>query len=288
MLASLTPSPHPTSEYPLINPILDYAPAHPAHSNLLCAVLHPTEPSCRTNFLSFWKREWVGSARFVAIFALLTQLLRYKKLLRDPETALFQFGMTIAQGATVISGSIGTAWAMTCFWQQYLPRNVLPRARYFLSGVLASIFILAVPTARRAELGLYVGKMSARSTWDILRRKRKVRRPPLGDLALLTVGMALLSALYEERPKALDRSTRSAFRWLVGARQGGVGAVTVGQQTGGGTDNSYFYAKEKLKGLSSIRPDEEDEEADEEEDTDSEEEEMRKAKNTKRKSRFGL
>jgi len=110
LLASLTPSPHPTSDFPIINPILDYAPAHPAHANLLCAVLHPTEPSCWKNFFTFWKKEWVGSARFVAIFAALAQLLSIKKVLKDPETALFKYGMAVLQGATVISGSIGTAW----------------------------------------------------------------------------------------------------------------------------------------------------------------------------------
>ena len=44
--------------------------------------------------------------------------------------------------------------AMTCFWQHYLPRTVLPQTRYFLSGVISSLFILAVPTSRRTDLGL--------------------------------------------------------------------------------------------------------------------------------------
>ncbi|KDN36128.1 hypothetical protein K437DRAFT_252544 [Tilletiaria anomala UBC 951] len=254
LLATLNPSLHPISEYSIINPILDYAPAHPGHTELLCAILHPTEPSCRKNFLQFFKQEWIASARFVAAFALLAQVFFFKKAIRDPEMAVFKFIMTVAQGATLISGSIGSAWAFTCVFQRYLPKTFLPRSRYFLNGALASIFTLAVPASRRTKLGLYLAKLSARSSWNILERRKTAKSVRNGEMILLAIGMSILSALYEERPKALGRSTRTAFRWLIGARQGGVGAVTVGQQTQGEVDNSYFYAKEKLKRLSSITP----------------------------------
>ncbi|KAN0066386.1 hypothetical protein ACQY0O_000480 [Thecaphora frezii] len=153
LLSALNPSHRPTTPYSLINPILDYAPAHPAHDQLLCAVLHPTEPSCWKNFFGFWLREWGASARFVAVFAALGQALAWKRLVKDPETLLFKYAKAVVQGATVISGSIGTAWALTCFFQKYLPHNVLPRSRYFLNGIISSIFILAVPRERRAQLG---------------------------------------------------------------------------------------------------------------------------------------
>ncbi|PWZ02976.1 hypothetical protein BCV70DRAFT_197218 [Testicularia cyperi] len=153
VLSALTPSKYPASKYPVINPVLDYAPVHPAHSRLLCSLLHPTQPSCSKNFLHFFASEWQASAKFVAAFTAVTQLLAYRRVLKDPETALFRFGLAVVQGATVISGSIGTAWGLTCFWQHYLPRTLLPRARYFLSGFLSSVFILAVPNARRAQLG---------------------------------------------------------------------------------------------------------------------------------------
>lgn len=128
--------------------------------------------------------------------------------------------------------------------------------------------------------------MSARSSWQIMKKRKVIKSPKNGDVALLALGLALLSALYEERPKALDKSTRTGFRWLIGSRQGGVGAVTVGQQTSGGTDNSYFYAKEKLKGLSSINP--QGRAQDDGEDTETEEEENEKAagKGLRRRARF--
>lgn len=217
VLSALTPSKYPTSAYPLVNPVLDYAPVHPAHSRLLCAVLHPTEPSCLRNFIAFFAKEWQASAKFVAAFTAATQLLAYKKVLKDPETALFRFGLAVIQGATVISGSIGTAWGLTCFFQHYLPRKLLPKARYFLNGFLSSVFILAVPAARRAQLGSYVTRQSLDSSYAILRRRKLIRPIPQGDTLLLAFGLAILSALYETQTKAnLDSTIARSIALLNG------------------------------------------------------------------------
>ncbi len=199
VLSALTPSKYPTTKYPLINPILDYAPAHPAHSRLLCAILHPTEPSCSKNFLGFFAREWKASAKFVALFTAVTQLLSYKKVLKDPETALFKFALAVVQGATVISGSIGTAWGLTCFFQHRLPRTFLPTARYFFNGFLSSVFVLAVPEARRAQLGSYVTRQSLDAAWGVGKRRGWWKRVRQGETVLLALGLATLTALYEVR-----------------------------------------------------------------------------------------
>lgn len=118
-LSALQPSPFPTSQYTSINPVLDFSPAHPAHTQLLCAILHPTEPSCKRNFLRFWASEWKASARFVSIFLAAVNVLKWRSWKRDPEGSLFTFAMSVIQGATVISGSIGSAWALTCALQHY-------------------------------------------------------------------------------------------------------------------------------------------------------------------------
>lgn len=216
VLSALTPSKYPTTKHPLINPVLDYAPAHPAHSRLLCAVLHPTEPSCSRNFVHFFLREWQASAKFVAAFTALTQLLSYKRVLKDPETALFKFALAVVQGATVISGSIGTAWGLTCFFQQYLPRTLLPTARYFFNGFLSSIFILAVPSARRAQLGSYVARQSLDAAYGVAKKRSYLKPVPHGDTLLLALGLATLTALYETRPKAVESSIRKSIWLLMG------------------------------------------------------------------------
>ncbi|GAC96640.1 hypothetical protein PHSY_004223 [Pseudozyma hubeiensis SY62] len=216
VLSALTPSKYPTTRYPLINPILDYAPAHPAHSRLLCAVLHPTQPSCSRNFLGFFASEWQASAKFVAVFTAITQLISYKKVLKDPETALFKFALAVVQGATVISGSIGTAWGLTCFFQHYLPRTMLPRARYFLNGFLSSIFILAVPQARRAQLGSYTTRQALDAVWGVGKKRGWWKGVKKGDGVLLGVGLAVLMCMYETRPESVEKSIAKGLGVLVG------------------------------------------------------------------------
>ncbi|SPO20631.1 uncharacterized protein UTRI_00107 [Ustilago trichophora] len=216
VLSALSPSKYPTTKYPIINPVLDYAPVHPAHSRLLCAILHPTEPSCSRNFLSFFMREWQASAKFVAVFTALTQLISYKRILNDPETALFKFFLAVAQGATVISGSIGTAWGLTCFFQHYLPKTLLPTSRYFLNGFFSSVFILAVPKNRRAQLGSYVTRQSLDATYAVAKRRRWLKSVKHADTMLLALGIATLTAIYETKPKAVESSIRKLVWVLLG------------------------------------------------------------------------
>lgn len=62
-------------------------------------------------------------------------------------------------------------WLTLCPLQ---PRNLLPRSRYFLNGFLSSIFIYAVPASRRQQLGMYVGRMSVKSQWAVLKKHGRV------------------------------------------------------------------------------------------------------------------
>lgn len=227
-LAALHPSTQPTTPFPKINPVLDWSPAHPAHSRLLCAMLHPTEPSCRANYLHYWATEWKQSAKFVAAITAIFNLFKLRSWKRDPEGSLFRFVMSVCQGATVISGSIATAWAFTCLFQQHLPKTFMPRSRFFLNGFLSSIFIYAVPAARRAQLGVYVGRLSLDSTWQILVKQSKVKNVRNGDVALLALGLAMLSSLYEDSPYILSGYVRRILRTLSGPRLSGTSSVMAG------------------------------------------------------------
>lgn len=112
--------------------------------------------------------------------------------------------------------------ALTCFFQHYLPRTLFPRFRYFLNGFFSSIFIFAVPPSRRSQLGLYVGRMSLDSTYQVLVHKRKLRPIPKGDVMLLAIGISLLANLYEGAPGALGKGLRRILGlFLLGNRQAG-------------------------------------------------------------------
>lgn len=165
----------------------------------MCAMLHPTEPSCKQTFINHFKNEWLASARFAGAFALVSSLVfRRKSWIRDPETQIFKVAAATVQGASIISGSIGTSWALICFFQKFLPPSVFPRSRFFLNGFVSSyIWIHVVPPGRRRELALYTARSSLQSSWKILEKKGKVKALPKGDVAILALGLALLAAVYE-------------------------------------------------------------------------------------------
>lgn len=105
---------------------------------------------------------------------------------------------------------------MGCFFRAYLPNNVLPRSRFFLNGLVSGLWIYVVPPSRRRELGLYVARMSALSTWQILERKRKVKPIPFGSHALLAVALAMLAGLYEVRSDHLNKPSKMLSSKLFG------------------------------------------------------------------------
>lgn len=220
LLSAMKPSKHPTTPYHAINPILDYSPAHPAHTQLMCAMLHPTEPSCRQTLINHFKAEWLASARFAGAFALLSSVLfRSRSWVQDPETQIFKVAAATVQGASVISGSVGTSWAMICFLQQLLPPSVLPRSRFFLNGFLSSLlWIRVVPRERRRELGLYTGRTSLQSAWKVLEKRGHVKALPRGDVAIFALGLALLAGLYESQGDQVKGGPGAIAKRLFGDR----------------------------------------------------------------------
>lgn len=93
---------------------------------------------------------------------------------------------------------------------------MLPRARYFLNGFISSVFILAVPQARRAQLGSYVTRQSLDAGYGVAKRRGWWKPIPQGDTMLLALGLATLTALYETRPKAVESSIRKSVWLLLG------------------------------------------------------------------------
>lgn len=248
---------NPSSAYEVINPILDYAPAHPDHTSLLCAVLHPNNPSCRSVFFEFWRKQWPANLKLVSLVLGAVALARFKTTSSDPETAVFQFGMGSVQAATFLTGFVGSMWATHCFLQEWIPRTLVPKARYFLNGAIASLFMFALPTAWRGVLASYAARYSLFSTFQTLKKRRLIRPVKNGDIVMLACALAALAPLYEEAPKVLDRNYQRIFGLLIGPRQGGAGASAENQPTGPlekeGKD--YFLAKAHLRSLSTIHPD---------------------------------
>lgn len=160
-LSSLRSSGVPSSSpYSVINPILDWSPAHPSHSRLMCAMLHPNEPSCKVNYLNFWSSEWKQSAKFVALITAVFNVFKWRSWKRDPEGSLFRFAMSVAQGATVISGNIAAAWGESMGRRRHSSADTFHRLHLLVPGIFATLVhaALAILFQRLLLLHLHFGR----------------------------------------------------------------------------------------------------------------------------------
>lgn len=198
--------------------------AHPSIQHLSCALLHPSDPSCFSAYLSHNILSFPGLARFFAIFYVVMALPRYKDFLKAPVSSLNRLSKTILKTTAAISGAIGTSWGSICLFAALLPRTFLPRFRFFLGGSLGGCFqFLDRTTAGRAN-SLYATRVSVDSLWKVGVKHGWWRGVQGGDVLLFVVGLALLNAVYELRERAVeDKSIKTMMKILRGEAEIGLG-----------------------------------------------------------------
>ncbi|GAA97354.1 uncharacterized protein L969DRAFT_49223 [Mixia osmundae IAM 14324] len=184
-----------------VKPILDML-AHPGHTRLVSAILHPAEPSGWETFKAHMSAELPPSLRFMSILSGLGMLLRYKKVLRDPENAVYSFVTSTLGGSIFLSGAIGSAWASIDLFGKYLSPRTLPKERWYLQGFLAGLFVL-FQRNRATDLAIYTARLSIQSAWQIAVKRRRVKPIPNGEAIYFALSTALLMALFEVKPKSI-------------------------------------------------------------------------------------
>ncbi|CAG8515108.1 9132_t:CDS:2 [Acaulospora morrowiae] len=114
-----------------IRPVLEIA--HPAHNKMMCALLHPNDPSCLATYFKFIAKEGVAALKFMVALQALSLIFKWKTLVSRPNEVLTQFlnggTQTIFKGATFITMAIATSWAMICGFQNVLPNKFMPISR---------------------------------------------------------------------------------------------------------------------------------------------------------------
>lgn len=146
--------------------------AHPLHSRMVCATLHPDTPSCLENFLSSMLREfmniakWMGAAGFLAVL-----YKRRGRVLSKPLPALREWLSYTARSSLFASGGVNTAWGLICLLQRLLPGTSIPRLRFLANGTLASLWILVLPPGRRKGISLYVFRFAVLNAYQVVKSK---------------------------------------------------------------------------------------------------------------------
>lgn len=197
-----------------IAPITD--PAHPLITSLSCALLHPSDPSCTRTLLTFWIRSFPPLARFFLLIYSVFTIPRYKHLYHYPVTTLNRLAMRALSMATFVTGSISTAWASICFFQNWFPRSFLPTQRFFLGGFLAG-FWGWVERRHGRSVFLYSARASVDSLWKVGVKRRWWKAMKGGDVWVFVAAVLVTGVVYEkDRECVREESWRKGISWVRG------------------------------------------------------------------------
>ncbi|KOS21264.1 hypothetical protein ESCO_006865 [Escovopsis weberi] len=191
--------------------------AHPLIPSLACAALHPSDPSCSRTFLTFWLHSFPPMTRlFLLLYSALTVLPNLRKLYHFPVSTARGIVARALRASAFLTGAISTAWAAVCFFQNYLPRHVLPTQRFFLGGFVSGLWAW-IERRRGRSVFLYSARTSVASLWKVGVKRRWWSAMRGGDVWVFVLALALTGAVYERDPGAIrEGQWRRGVSWIRG------------------------------------------------------------------------
>ncbi|WXC58671.1 hypothetical protein SNK03_004572 [Fusarium graminearum] len=190
--------------------------AHPLITSLSCATLHPGDPSCARNYLTFWLQSFPPFARFfVAVFSALTVIPRFSALYHNPLATLQLIITKALRMSTFATGALSTAWASICFFQTWLPRHLLATQRVFLGGFFAGLW--AFVERKNGRGLLYSARTSVDSLWKVGVKRRWWKSMKGGDVWVFMLALMVTGVVYEKDAQAIrETNWRKGVSWLQG------------------------------------------------------------------------
>ncbi|RHZ59506.1 hypothetical protein Glove_363g34 [Diversispora epigaea] len=197
-----------------IQPILEIA--HPAHNKMMCATLHPEDPSCFITYLKFIAKEGVAALKFMSIGHAIFLATRWKYYLSRPKEANYVIP-EIFKGATFITMSIATAWGLICGFQNLFPNKFMSISRIYLNGFIGGLWILLLDPVRRTEIGMTSFRFLLETSWKLLVKKGKVKSIKNGEVICFSFAMACIMTIYKTQPKSISSPyVRNTIEKLMG------------------------------------------------------------------------
>ena len=225
----VSPILHPENLKPLpsnIDPIISSitSRAHPSTQHLSCALIHSSDPSCFSAFLTHNLLSFRSLTSFFALYYSFMSLPYYKRFLQTPAGSFNHLATKILRTSATICGAIGISWGTICLFATILPRKLAPRFRFFLGGLLGGCAQIMDRTASGRTNALYAARVSAESLWKVCVKRKWLRPLPGGDIVVLVSSLALLNTIYETRPKGIqDRGLVTMMKILRGDLEVGLG-----------------------------------------------------------------
>ncbi|KAL9124907.1 MAG: hypothetical protein Q9217_005819 [Psora testacea] len=191
------------------------SPAHPSHTSLSCATLHPSDPSCTRTLANYVLAAFPALAKFFAAFYALFSIPKYKKFLADPMFGLSLLVKRVLKTTAFMTGAIGTSWGSICLFQYMFPRTFLPQGRWFLGGAMGGMWAFVDWKGGGGQV-MYSVRMSLDSLWKVGKKRGWWKGVQGGDIAVFVASLVLMNVLYERRRGAVDSGVGKALGWLRG------------------------------------------------------------------------
>ena len=153
---------------------------------------------------------------FLVIYSAMNIIPRFKSFYHSPLQTFNRILSTVLRMSIFTTGSISTAWASICFFQQYLPRHILATQRFFLGGFIAGLWAW-VERKRGRSVFLYSARVSVDSLWKVGVKRRWWKAMKGGDVWLFVLALMVSGVVYERDATAVrERQWRKGLSWVRG------------------------------------------------------------------------
>ncbi|KAJ2607273.1 hypothetical protein H4S08_004885 [Coemansia sp. RSA 1365] len=102
----------------------------------------------------------------------------------------------------------------SCILRALLGRDSI--AGYFVAGILGGLAVLVEAPSRRIELAMYVFLRAMESGWNISLKQGLCKSMRHGEVALFSFSMAVLMAIYQNKPTTFSMTYRSTLTRIFG------------------------------------------------------------------------
>ncbi|KAL9076115.1 MAG: hypothetical protein Q9161_001162 [Pseudevernia consocians] len=190
------------------------SPAHPSHTFLSCATLHPSTPSCLTTFIRYILTAFPTLAKFFTAYYTLFALPKWRKFVKEPSYELNALAKRVLRTSAFLTGAIGTSWGSICLFQNLFPRTLMPSSRWVLGGTLGGMWGFI---DRRGGHGhfLYSIRLSIDSLWKVGKKRGWWKGVQGGDVMLFVAGLGVVNVVFENHKECMGGAGKG-IGWLRG------------------------------------------------------------------------
>lgn len=187
--------------------------AHPAMKTLTGALMHPSEPSEFRTYTEFILTNTGAVSKYVFALYAIFGLLRRKRTDSPLYSVLGSAVVKTIRTTLFIVMTSASAWSGVGLAQQLLSNRLMPVFRYRIIGFLAGLWAFVDQVDGHLRF-TYTSRLALMSYWNVLVKQKHVKPIPHGEVALFSIGFALIMTLYDVAPKTIPGSRRKLLNWI--------------------------------------------------------------------------